>query len=1011
MEKKKLISISLIILLIANLIMPTISNAVEPAKLEIANSAGADKEILVGDGETFTLNVNFSNPIQNATSLGGSVLYDSSKLKLTNVTAGSDGISTVNGKGTIGDLNYVVTDAAHPGEILFVFSNLTEGTILNSGLAMPLTFEVLDGATGSTEIYFKGVEYIDTQGTAGNSYPITTSEGVEVNFKTPLKSISLNKTATSIEVGGNETLVVSYNPAETTDSKAITWSSDNEDVATVDQNGKVTAVAVGKANITATSAVSGVAAAKCKVTVTAGLQSISIDKTLEMAKGQTKTLNVTYTPSYTTDSKEITWSSSNPSVADVDQNGNVTAYSNGTAKITATSVVSGVAAVECTVNVTAKLQSIAITPNELTMNEGEEEALTVEYTPSDTTDNKDVVWTSSDDTIASVDSTGKVTAKKPGTVTIVADCNGKKATATVEVKSPLKSIEIGEDHQLQPLQEEVLTVIYNPDHTTDSKAVVWESSAPEIVSVTTEGKIKALKPGTATITAKCGSITDSIVITVPEIHIESIAIDNQQKTINVDEKRQLNVIIYPENTTDNTDVVWESSNPEVATISATGEVTALKIGTTTIKATVQQGTEHEMSAELTLEVKAPLKGISIISSLEVVKGNTATITVTYNPDETTDSKEVTWASSNPSVADVDENGNVTANGIGTAIIKATVGKFTESCTVTVIAPLEGISIKENTELLKGQSETLVVTYLPEDTTDDKTVIWSSDDETVATVDENGKVTGLKEGTATITAKVGKFEEKCTVTVKEVALEGIAIDNKVDSILKGENVQLGVIYTPENTTDDKTVVWSSDDETVAIVDETGKVTGLKAGTATITVSNGTLEDSFEIEVKEIPLTGMEIDIDKTTLSKDETLQLEIKFIPGNTTDNPTLTYVSSDETIIMIDENGLITAVGPGTAIVTVIADSGVKTQVELQVLTEQEDHGDENAGDNGNTGNNDQNNNENNNNENTGNVDEVKDEENSSKYPNTGDINVVFYVGLMVVSLIGIVVVAIRRNK
>ena len=232
------------------------------------------------------------------------------------------------------------------------------------------------------------------------------------------------------------------------------------------------------------------------------------------------------------------------------------------------------------------------------------------------------------------------------------------------------------------------------------------------------------------------------------------------------------------------------------------------------------------------------------TSAELNVGQTDTLTVVYDPTDTTDDKTVTWTSSKTSVVTV-SNGIVTAVGPGTSTVTAKVGDKTATCTYTVKAPLTSIELNNGTdeiELLKGQTKTVGVKFNPENTTDEKTVTWESLNEDIATVDSNGKITAIKEGTATIKATStvsNAITDSITVTVTEVPLNSIAIEQVDDTMLRWDRLQLNVIYNPENTTDEKTVTWESSNETIAIVDENGMVTALKEGTVTIkaTTANG------------------------------------------------------------------------------------------------------------------------------------------------------------------------------
>ena len=981
MKKTKIISSLLVIVMLFSILQPLISNAEAQTSIKLINADGENEKILVGEEETFTINVVLANTVSGATALSGFVKYDTSKLDIVN-KAESEGVYVINGINSLGDINMVMFDNDTPNLVSFTNMNLTPGTTLRTGIIVPITFKVKKGATGTFDIEFDTVKYTNAKDDDEEViYPITIGNKVTGTIKTPLQSISLNKTETTVGIGLTDKLTVNYTPADTTDSKTVTWTSSNNGIAKVDSTGTITGVAPGTATITANC---NGKTTSCKVTVTAKLQSISLNKTtIELAKTQTAQLEVVYKPANTTDSKDVVWESSNPEVATVDQKGKVTAIKNGTATITATSKVSGISPATCKVNVTSKLQSISLNETNFEMNKGTNKTLTVSYLPADTTDSKKVTWESSDKSIATVDGNGKIIAVAPGTVTITANCNGKIAKATVTVKSPLTGIEInGGNRELLPLQKANLSVTYTPADTTDSKTILWSTSNESVVTVNAEGRIEAKAPGTAKITAKCGEFTSTIEVTVPEVHTERIAFENENVTIEKNKTVSSKIIYYPENTTDDKTVIWSSENENIATVDKEGKIIARSAGTTRIKAQV-----GDKVAYCDVTVVIPLTGIKLNSNkLEMIKGATQNLQVIYNEEDTTDDKTVTWTSLNENVATVDDNGTVTAKSAGTAIIKAQVGNYVVTCEVNVKVPLTGISIKSDITLLKNQSETLTVTYKPEDTTDDRTVTWSSADESIAKVDSTGKITGMKEGTTKITAKVGEFEEECTVTVKEIKLEGIAISNKIDTLLKGQEAQLEVIYTPENTTDDRTVEWSSSDDSVLTVDENGKLKALKEGTAVITVTSGDFKDSYEVEVKEIPLTGMEIKVDNTTIKEGEEIQLNVEFTPENTTDSKELTYISSDESILTVDENGVIRAIKAGKAVVTVIAENGVKTQIELTV--EGTGEASENL---------------------TGKTDK-ESSVNEVASPKTGDMNIALYSILMLVSLLGIVIIIKNRK-
>jgi len=237
------------------------------------------------------------------------------------------------------------------------------------------------------------------------------------------------------------------------------------------------------------------------------------------------------------------------------------------------------------------------------------------------------------------------------------------------------------------------------------------------------------------------------------------------------------------------------------------------------------------------------------TSTSVEAGQTTQLTATVAPSDA-DNTAVTWSTGDASIASVDENGLVTANGVGKTTITVTTqdGGFTATCEVTVTAPpapieVESISMKAATTIAIGSSETLTVTYNPADANTGKALTWKSDNEAVATVDANGKVTGVTAGKTTITATTANGKSaSCEVTVQAVAVTGISLDKTSATIKIGSTTTLVATVTPADATN-KNFTWTSSDATVASVNK-GVVNGLKKGTATITVT--TEDGGFKAE---------------------------------------------------------------------------------------------------------------------------------------------------------------------
>ena len=270
------------------------------------------------------------------------------------------------------------------------------------------------------------------------------------------------------------------------------------------------------------------------------------------------------------------------------------------------------------------------------------------------------------------------------------------------------------------------------------------------------------------------------------IAVTSITLDSTSITLVEGENHTLTATISPSNA-ENQKVLWSSNTSSVASVKD-GIVTAIKVGTATITAKSDDGGKTA-TCEVTVSAKVyPVTGVTLNkTSYEMTEGDEFTLTATVNPENATN-KNVSWSSSNTSVATVD-NGKVTALTAGTATItvKTEDGNKTATCEVTVNAkvyPVTGVTLdKTSYEMTEGDELTLTATVNPENATN-KNVSWSSSNTSVATV-SNGKVTALKAGTTIITVKTddaGKTAT-CEVSVREINVW----DDKNEEINENEGI--------------------------------------------------------------------------------------------------------------------------------------------------------------------------------------------------------------------------------
>ena len=305
---------------------------------------------------------------------------------------------------------------------------------------------------------------------------------------------------------------------------------------------------------------------------------------------------------------------------------------------------------------------------------------------------------------------------------------------------------------------------------------------------------------------------------------------------------------------------------------------------------------------------------------ELVIGNTLQLSATVSPSNATD-KTVAWSSSNSTVASVSPTGLVTAKAEGSANITASCGGKSATCKITVKKPAVAVTSveldKSEITLDAEETYTLKATVKPDNATD-KSVTWASSKTDVATVDNNGKVTGVNNGVASVTASSGGKSASCKVNVV-VTVKSISLSQTSASLGVDETMTLTATVSPDNAAD-KTVTWSTSDGSVATVNH-GVVTAKKIGTATITAKSGDKSATCSITVTATPVTSVTLSQTSASLKVGETVTLTATVKPDNATDK-TVTWSTSDGSVATVN-NGVVTAKKIGTA--TITAKSGDKS--------------------------------------------------------------------------------------
>ena len=749
---------------------------------------------------------------------------------------------------------------------------------------------------------------------------------------TPVSNLALSPTSIDVyfrdAAKRTQTLIATITPDTATD-KSVTWASSNESVATVvgDSNGAATVTLhqAGSAVITARSSSNGSVYASCSVIVRATkVADISLNETfLSLEPGDRETLTATLrsdTDGVAPDNQTVTWSSSDPNVATVDNSGTVVAVGAGTAAITVLTEDQGKTAT-CVVRVWKKVTGVSLDQTTLGLNVGESTSLTATAAPGGAA-NRNVSWSSSANAVATVDAAGRVTAVSAGTatITVTTEDQGKTATCAVTVSTvPVSGVTLDKSAlTLLVGDTRTLTAVVAPD-TATNKTVSWTSGDSDIVSVA-NGVITALAPGEATITATAGSKSDTCTVKVYAA-ATGVTISDSAGPIqlNVGGSKALSATVTPDGA--NQAVNWNSSNTGVATVSADGVVTAVSPGSAVITASSVADATKQASCSFTVVQPATdldLPQTSLDFDLSTAT-KTAVLSATITPGDSTD--PVIWSISDTGVAQLSaasmENGvstvTVYALKAGSATISVVCGEQSGRCTVSVTNPATGVLLDNGTlTLTRGDTKQLLATVLPADAQDN--VGWSSSDTAVATVTD-GLVRAVAKGTATITATANGHSATCSVTVEPVLVSSLTMASDPISLAENDNRQLSASVNSDAT--DKGIVWHSSNDTVATVSAAGLVTAVSAGTATITATaHG--NDSF-FKTCSVTVTAAVSGItlrDTLTLESGTTATLVPTILPANAT-NKAVTWSGGAAGIATVDENGVVTAVGPGTTTVTV----------------------------------------------------------------------------------------------
>ena len=729
----------------------------------------------------------------------------------------------------------------------------------------------VDPATGELTALRKGTATVTMTTTNGK----TASTIVVVTDTNPASAISLGATKKyTMFIGDTLPLTASLTPD--TAVTFVTWSTSSSKIASVDQEGLVTAVAVGSATIRVATSNGKYATVAVSVFDPYVPASVAIDgeNTIYVALGdQSVRLTAVVTPS--TASQDVTWSVSNTRYAKVSLEGYITPVREGT--VTVTAKTANRKTDKVTVVVYDPLKPVYVTMSatgtaDLALTDTLQ--LSAEVFPSTADASLSALtWSSSSTRYATVDNDGLVTPKKVGTVTIKASTRtGKYSTVKVRIYDPRIPMKVTLDHTGTEKLD-----LYDPDFTVtpevypltaaDDTTFLYSSSRTSVAVVNAEGLVSLRGPGTATITVRTknpytkGNVSASFKVTVID--------HNAPGAISIDQGTTLSMDLYDTQTLSYTlsapssasyepraHVTWTSSSA-VVKVSESGEVTPQRAGRAVVTATTHNGKRDTITVTVT-DVHAP-RSVRFEQTSQTVYLDTGVVSLTpvlYPEDAMA---KYTWSTSDRTIATVNGEGSVTLLKEGTVTIRAlTHNGLTASIKLYVYDPTLPANVavinantgeKTGTALMWDHSEgrdgalklALTMTAMGGEsyTPNPGKITWASSTPSVARINADGEVTWYKNGAARFVGTTERGKKTAFVIVTfytYVPVTEIKISASTLSMFVGTTQTLSRSCLPAGSLAGAKLTWSSSDESIISVDENGKLTAKGAGYVTISCTD-------------------------------------------------------------------------------------------------------------------------------------------------------------------------------
>lgn len=631
--------------------------------------------------------------------------------------------------------------------------------------------------------------YFKIRATQATSDGSTRTEVCDLYVRQPVTSINMPTTQLTLHLTENESSKDNQATLSARcigdgniepDDRSVVWTCTDEGVADIIQADastcQISGVSPGSCVITVTSRDNPDAVAACYISVVPKVDRVDIlqgDMTVNLADKSVQLFaNVqsdVVDAKKDTDEQElyssalntvVRWYSNNQSVATVDMySGKVTLLNSGRTVIRCESADDSTISDSISITVNVPVTGITLQPDNLTLSVGQTETINYELQsiPGQSPSNKEVTFESTDEKVATVDNEGKVTGMAGGSCTILvsADDGLVIQECNVRVNQDPSRVELSE-HEINVYlgdEDPVLEAYVYPSTATNNK-VTWTSNHPDIVSVDQDGILHAQETGSTVVITASVETADRTYSDYCTVHVlmpvSRISLTPDTDVLTVGEKRQLSATVEPEEAL--ADVEFGSTDPSVATVSSTGEVTAVKGGTCYITARLDN---RNMMTSAFITVEQDIDKITVSpGSLMMKQGSSYNLRASVSPDSATD-KNLVWTSSNKKVVTVSSSGKVKAKGPGTATVTvqgADGGGAKATCRITVRRYVSKITPSSSHVYIPVGKKYRIKSRITPSRASIRKLKYSSSKSSVASVSSKGVIKARKVGSATVTLK-------------------------------------------------------------------------------------------------------------------------------------------------------------------------------------------------------------------------------------------------------------------